>query len=118
MRVRADPANEAAARAELESLVPAHQPHTWMDTLGDLMLGKSNVEVAQAEADAAPTPLLRAHRRCDADYYAAELLLIHGPGAEATRLLEEAYWVCPSRSIESRAVVSERRLQSEKSAAR
>ena len=118
MRIRADPADEAAARAELEALMPAHQPHDWMDTLVDLMLGKLNVEAAQAVADAAPTSELRADRRCDADYYAAELLLSHGQGAEATRLLEEAYWVCPSRSIESKAVVSERRLQAEKSAVR
>jgi hypothetical protein len=87
-------------------------------TLVDLMLSKSNAEAAQAVADAAPTSALRADRRCDVDYYAAELLLSHGQGAEATRLLEEAYWVCPSRSIESKAVVSERRLQAEKSAVR
>lgn len=118
MRIRANPADEAAARAELEALVPAHQPDAWMDTLVNLMLGKLSVEAAQAEADAAPTSALRADRRCDADYYGAELLLSHGPGAEATRLLEEAYWACPSRSIESRAVVSERRLQAERSAVR
>ena len=115
MRIRANPADEAAARAELEALVPTHQPHAWMDTLVDLMLGKLNVEAAQVEADAADTYLLRANRRCDADYYAAELLLSHGQGAEANRLLEEAYWVCPSRSVESKAVVSERRIQAEKS---
>ncbi|MFL6677998.1 MAG: tetratricopeptide repeat protein [Burkholderiaceae bacterium] len=118
VRIRANPADAAAARAELEALAPAHQTHDWMDTLVDLMLGKSSVEAAQAEADAAPTPALRADRRCDADYYAAELLLSQGPRAEATRLLEDAYRVCPSTSIESRAVVSERRLQAEKSAVR
>lgn len=118
MRIRANPADEAMARAELAALAPTHQPHAWTDTLVDMMLGKSNVEAAQAEADAAPTYALRAGRRCEADYYAAEQLLMHGPGAESTHLLEEAYWVCPSTYIEAKAVVAERRLQAEKSATR
>lgn len=118
MRIRANPADEASARAELAALAPTHQPHAWTDTLVDLMLGKSNIEAAQAEADAAPTYALRAGRRCETDYYAAEQLLMHGPGAESTHLLEEAYWVCPSTYIEAKAVVAERHLQAEKSAAR
>ncbi len=110
VRGRANPADESAAKGELAALAPPRQPHEWKDTLVDLMLGKSTLEVALAEADAAPTYQLKAGQRCEADYYAAEQLLVHGHDERASRLLEEAYWVCPSTYIEADAVIAERRL--------
>ena len=109
MRVRADPAKEAAARAELVTLSPAHQPHAWLDTLVGLMAGTVSLDAALAEADAAETYQLKAGHRCEADYYVAEQLLAHGQRATADTLLEEAYWVCPSTYVEAGAVVAERR---------
>ncbi len=107
---RANPADEPAAAAELARLEPAHEPHAWTDTLVDLMLGKSTLDSALAEADASPTNQLKAGHRCEADYYAAERLLMRGQEAQASRLLEEAYWVCPSTYVEAHAVVAERQL--------
>ena len=110
VRVRADPSAEAQARAELVALAWPHRPHVWTDTLVDLLLEKTSLETALAEADTAPTGELRAGQRCEADYYAAEQLLMHGKQVQATPLLEEAYWVCPSTYLEAQAVVAERRL--------
>jgi len=109
MRIRADPADEAAAKTELATLAPAHHPHAWTDTLDDVMLDKSTLDAALAEADTAPTNELRAGRRCEADYYVAEQLLAHRQDMAAGRLLEEAYWLCPSTYVEAEAVVAERR---------
>lgn len=88
----------------------AHQPHAWIDTLVDLILGKSTLEAALAEADAADSDNLRAGRRCEADYYAAEQLLMQGQDLPANRLLEEASRVCPSTYFEAHAIAAERRL--------
>lgn len=118
MRGRANPDDEEAAKAELAASAPAHPTHVWMDTLVALMLSKTTLESALAEADAAATGQLRAGRRCEADYYAAEQLLMHGQDEPANRLLEEAYWVCPSTYYEAKAVVGERRLQEAKSSRR
>jgi tetratricopeptide (TPR) repeat protein len=109
-RGRAQPAEEAAARTELAALAPPHEPREWTDTLVDMLLGKATLDAALAQADAAPNYLLKAGRRCEADYYAAEELLMHGQKEAASRLLQEAYWVCPSTYIEARAVVAQRRL--------
>jgi len=98
---------EAIAAADL---APAHEPREWTDTLVDLMLGKTTLDAALAEADAAPDYKLKAGRRCEADYYAAEELLMHGQKDAASRLLQEAYWVCPSTYVEAHAVVAQRRL--------
>ncbi len=118
MRGRANPTDEAAAKAELAELAPPHRPRVWTDTLVDLMLGKSTLDAALAEADASSTYQLKAGRRCEADYYAAEQLLMHGQTDPANRLLEEAYWVCPSTYREAKAVVAERRLLAARSPAR
>ncbi len=108
-QMQADPSAEAAASAELLALAPVHQPHVWGDTLVDLMLGRGTIDAALVEADAADTYQLRAGRRCEADYYAAERLLLHGQRERASGLLEEAYWVCPSTYMEATAVERERR---------
>lgn len=108
-QMQADPAVEAAASAELVALAPVHQPHVWGDTLVDLMLGRGTIDAALVEADAADTYQLRAGRRCEADYYAAERLLLHGQRELASGLLEEAYWACPSTYTEATAVEWERR---------
>lgn len=118
VRVHADPAAQAEATTELAGLTPAHQPRVWTDTLVDLIQGKSSLEAALAEADAAATGELRAGQRCEADYYAAERLLMRGQDVAATPLLEEAYWVCPSTYTEAQAVVAERRLLAARSPAR
>ncbi len=110
MRGRADPADEAAARTELALAWKAHQPHAWTDTLADLILGKTTLESALVEADGAKTDKLRAGRRCEADYYAAEQLLVHGQDEPASHLLEEAHRVCPSSYFETHALDTERRL--------
>jgi len=108
-RVQSDATAESAASAELVALAPSHQTHVWGDTVVDLMLGRTSIEAALVEADAADTNLLRAGRRCEADYYAAERLLLHGQRDRATGLLDEAYWVCPSTYTEASAVEWERR---------
>ena len=110
MRIRTNPADEAAARAELVTLAPAQQPHEWRQTLVDLMLGKATFEAALVEADAAPTDRLRAGQRCEADYYVAEQLLAHGQDLRASGLLDEAQAVCPSTYIEVKAIAAARRL--------
>ncbi len=117
MRGRANPADEPDAKAELALAATAHQPHSWSDTLVDLMLGKTTLESALAEADGADTYKLRAGRRCEVDYYAAEQLLMHGQDEPASRLLEEAYWVCPSTYFEAHALDAERRLLEARSSA-
>lgn len=108
MRIRADAADEAGASAELAALAPAHQPHEWIDTLVDLMLGKSTLEAALSEADTAPTDRLRAGRRCEAEYYAAEQMLAHGEYVQASRLLDEGQAVCPTTYTEATAIAAER----------
>ncbi len=118
VQVRVEPAGEAAAAAELAARAPAHRPRVWTDTLVDLMLNRTTLDAALAEADAAPTGQLRAGMRCEADYYTAERLLIRGQEMAATPLLEEAYWVCPSTYVEARAVVAERRLLAARSQSR
>jgi len=110
MRARANPADEVAAQAELAARAQAGQPRGWTDTLVDIALGRLTLQAALAEADAADTPRLRAGRRCEADYYAAEQLLVHGLDASARRLLDEASEICPSTYLEARAVAAERRL--------
>ena len=110
VRVHANPAEETEASDELATLAPSHKPHVWVDTLVDLMLGRTTIEAALVEADAADTYQLRAGRRCEADYYAAERLLLHGQREPANGLLEEAYWVCPSTYTEATAVGWERSL--------
>jgi lipoprotein NlpI len=110
MRGRADPADEAAARAELALAWKSHRPHAWTDTLVDLILGKSTLESALVEADGAASDKLRAGRRCEADYYAAEQLLMHAQDEPASPLLEEAHRVCPSSYFEAHALDAERRL--------
>ncbi len=110
VRERANPVDDVAAKGELAALAPSHQPHAWTDTLVDLMLGKSTLPQALAEADAASTDKQRAGRRCEADYYAAELLLVHDRTLPASRLLEEAHAVCPATYIEANAIVAEQRL--------
>ncbi len=117
VRGRANPANEPAAKVELASRVQPHQPHAWTDTLVSVLLGKTTLEAALAEADAAGTQELKAGRRCEADYYAAEQLLMHEQVASASRLLEEAYWVCPSTYTEAIGVIAERGLIAAKSPA-
>ncbi len=117
LRGRADPADEAAARAELALAWKAHQPHAWTDTLVDVILGKTRLESALVEADGAETDKLRAGRRCEADYYAAEQLLMHGQDEPASHLLEEAHRVCPSSYFEAHALDAERRLLEERSSA-
>lgn len=109
-RVRANPADEPAARAALASWAKPHQPHAWTDTLVSMLLSRTTLEAALAEADAADTYALKAGYRCEADYYAAEQLLGHEQETVAKRLLEEAYWVCPSSYVEGRSVAAERRL--------
>lgn len=118
VRARANPADEAAAKVELAALMPAHQPHVWTDTLATLMLGRSSLEAALAEAATAPTDKLRAGERCEADYYAAESLLMHGQEAPATRLLEDALGVCPRTYLEAHATDAERRLLAAKASRR
>lgn len=118
MRVEANPTDEATAKGELTALAPEHEPPEWTDTLVKLMLGKVSLESALTQADAAPTYQLKAGRRCEADYYAAQQLLLHGQDVPATRLLEEAYWVCPSTYAEARAVDAARRRLEARSPAR
>jgi tetratricopeptide (TPR) repeat protein len=110
VRGRANPVDEPGARIELAALAPAHQPPVWTDALVDMLLGRTTLESVLAEADKADTYKLRAGRRCQADYYAAEQLLMRGQKEPAGRLLEEAYWVCPSSYGEAHAVVAARRL--------
>jgi tetratricopeptide (TPR) repeat protein len=117
MRGRADPADEAAARADLALGWKAHQPHAWTDTLVDLILGRMTLESALVEADGAETDKLRAGRRCEADYYAAEQLLMHRQDEAASHLLEEAHRVCPSSYFEAQALDAELRLLQERSSA-
>lgn len=117
-RGRANPVDEQAAAAALASWATPHQPHAWTDTLVSLLLGRTTLEAALAEADAAETSLLKAGRRCEADYYAAEQMLMHRQGVDANRLLEEAYWVCPVRYEEADAVIAERRRQAVSSTTR
>jgi hypothetical protein len=50
------PADETAAKAELAALAPMHQPHTWIDTLVSLMLVRTHLSAALAEADACAYP--------------------------------------------------------------
>ena len=109
MHARADPADEPAAKAELAAQA-THQPHAWTDTLVDVALGRSTLEAALAEADKSETDKLRNGRRCEADYYSAEQMLMRGQRESASRLLEEAHRVCPSTYIEARAVDAQRRL--------
>ncbi|MCK9688724.1 tetratricopeptide repeat protein [Scleromatobacter humisilvae] len=108
LQVHVDPAAEAAATAELASLATPHQPHEWGDTLVDLVLGRTTLAATLVEADAADTDRLRAGHRCEADYFAAERLLLHGQREAASGLLEEAHSVCPSTYIEAQAVAAER----------
>jgi lipoprotein NlpI len=110
VRGRANPADEPSAQAELASLTQPHRPHAWTDTLVSLLLGKTTLDAALAEADAAETPKLKAGRRCEADYYAAEQVLMHGQQVTASRLLEEASRICPSTYVEANAVGAERHL--------
>ena len=110
VRGRANPVDELAAKTELAALAPAHQPAVWTDKLVDMLLGKTTLEFVLAEADRADTYKLQAGRRCEADYYAAEQLLMRGQKEAAGRLLEEAYWACPSSYVEAHAVVAARRL--------
>lgn len=117
-RGRANPVDEQAAGAQLTSWVKPHQPHAWTDTLVSMLLGRTTHEAALAEADAAESDLLKAGRRCEADYYAAEQMLMHQQVATASRLLEEAYWVCPATYAEADAVIAERRLLVARSSAR
>ncbi|MCK9688722.1 tetratricopeptide repeat protein [Scleromatobacter humisilvae] len=117
VRMRARPADEAAAGAELARLVPAHAPHAWVDTLVTLMQGQSTLEAALAEADAAPTDRLRKGQRCEADYYSAELRLARGQDGAAGHLLEEAAAVCPATYDEADAVDVEQRQLAAKVAA-
>ena len=118
MRIQADPADEAAARTELATLAPPEQPRAWRDTLVDLMLGKTTLDAALAEADAASTDRLRAGQRCEADYYAAEQMLAHGQDTASNSLLEEAHSVCPATYIEAGAIVAEQRRQAARATTR
>ena len=118
LQVQSNPAAETAASAELAARATPHQPHAWGDTLVELMLGRTRIDAAQAEADTADTWALRAGHRCEADYYAAKRLLLHGQVELASGLLEEAYWVCPSTYSEANAVELERRGLAARSTAR
>lgn len=118
VRGRAYPADEPAAKVELRKLVPPHQPHAWIDTLVDLSLGNTTLQAALDEADASATAVLRAGRRCEADFYAAEQLLMHDEEAPAARLLDEAARVCPSNYIVAPGVGAERRRLQARSPAR
>ena len=116
LQVQTDPSSEVAASAELAAQALPHQPRAWEDTLVDLMLGRTRIEAALVEADAADSYALRAGRRCEADFYAAERLLMHGQTEPANGLLEEAYWVCPSTYTEASQVEHERRRLAARSA--
>jgi lipoprotein NlpI len=109
LQVQADPTAQGAASAELAALAPLHQPHVWGDTLVDLVLGRTSIEAALVEADSADTYQVKAGRRCEADYFAAERLLLRDQREGARGLLEEAYWVCPSTYTEASMVEWERR---------
>ena len=109
-RMHANPAEDAAAKAELARLAPSHQPHAWVDTIVDLTLGKTTLDAALVEAATASTERQRAGQACEANFYAAEPLLAHGDGQAASRLFEAALATCPSTYIEVEAIVAERRL--------
>ncbi len=117
VRVRADPADEAAARTELVALAPAHRPRAWTDALVELMLGKSDLPAVLAEARSAPAAD-RAGRQCEAHFYAAETLLMQGQDVRAGALLEAAAGGCPSTYVEAEAIAAERRLLAARAAAR
>jgi lipoprotein NlpI len=117
VRGRANPADEPAAKSELALAWKAHEPHAWTDTLVDLILGKTTLESALVEANGAETDKLRAGRRCEADYYAAEQALMLGQDQPASRLLEEAHRVCPETYFETHALIAERRLLEERTSA-
>jgi len=108
-RGRANPADEPAARADLATQAPAHAQHIWTDTLVSLMRGTTTLEAALAEAESADTPKRRAGERCEADYYAAEQLLMHDDEAAARGLLDDAAQVCPPSYFEARVTAAERR---------
>ena len=110
VRVHANPAEDAAAKAELARLALPHQPHAWVDTIVDLALGKTTLDVALVEAATASTDRQRAGQACEANFYAAEPRLAHGEGQAASRLFEAALATCPSTYIEAEAIIAEKRL--------
>ncbi len=109
-RVRADASDEAAARAELVELSPAHQPRAWTDSLADFMLGRIDLATLQQRADDGPADKRRGNH-CEADYYVAEIELSRGHRAAALPLLEDAVRLCPPTFVEARAAKVEQRLQ-------
>ena len=114
-RVRADVADEAAAREELAKNAPAHVPRVWVDSIADFMLGRIDAPEFRRVADSGLASGSAANKPdgypCEADYYTAEVLLAHGDRAAARPLLDEAVKICPSTYVETSAAMAEQKLQ-------
>ena len=108
-RVRADAASEAAARTELAGRAAAHVPRGWTDALADALLGRIDAAALDREARSGPPSGIDG-RRCEGDFYRAELLLAHAD-ASAWPLLDEARRLCPPNFVETTGTAREFRLR-------
>lgn len=109
-RLRARVVDEAAARRELATLAPPHDPRVWSDSLVDFLEGRIDLATLQQRAEDGSADA-RPGSHCEADFYAAEVALAHGRRDQAMPLLAEAVRTCPSTFFEARAAKAEARLQ-------
>ena len=109
-RIRARAGDDGDARAELARLASPHDPPAWTDALADFMLGRIDAGILQRRADEGPADK-RVGRRCEADYYVAEIALAGDRRADALPLLARAVRGCPGDYFEAAAARAESRLQ-------
>ena len=111
-RLRADAADQDAARAELARLAPPHEPRVWTDELTEFMLDRIDAATLQQRAQGGPQDK-QIGRHCEADYYVAEIELAHGHRDAALPLLDEAVRICPSNFDEAHGAQAELRRQAQ-----
>ena len=108
-RVRADVADEAAARTELAKNKPPGDAPRWIDSLVDFLRGR--IDAAALRDAAAAGPFDKLPHQCEADYYTAEMLIAHRNASAAKPLLDEVVQICPPKFFEARGAVAELALQ-------
>ncbi|MGY3453494.1 hypothetical protein [Bradyrhizobium sp. USDA 4353] len=103
-RRRAGQASELAAQAKQLDM------KKWPAPLVRFFLGKESIEAVFAAADGSPA--LRRTRRCEASFFAGELMLQQNHEAEAIKLMDQALAGCPLGSDLRSVATAEARVLS------